>query len=212
MTISFIVSVGDQGQFTIPLKTIPLDQTGPTAPTKMSIDTPQLNHQRPQNSEPQQGEGKLGQPERYTPEDLPTPSDRPDADVVIFDGKCVFCISQVRKLLWLDGGKRLSYMSLHDPETSIRFPDLTYDQLMKQMYVVDRAGHRFGGADAVRYLSRRLPKLWGLSPLTHFPFTMPIQRWVYSRIAQRRYEIANKDGLECEGGTCDLHFGENSKE
>ena len=72
---------------------------------------------------------------RYTPEDLPTPAERPDGDVVIFDGKCVFCIGQVRNLLKFDGKERLAFMSLHDPEVTQRFPDLTYDQMMKQMYL-----------------------------------------------------------------------------
>ena len=51
-------------------------------------------------------------------------------------------------------------MSLHDPLVGERFPDLTHEQLMEQMYVVDRAGRRHGGAGAIRYLSRRLPRLW----------------------------------------------------
>ena len=145
---------------------------------------------------------------RYTPDDLPTPAERPGADIVIFDGKCVFCIGQVRNLLKLDGKDRLAFMSLHDPEVVQRFPDLTYDQMMKQMYVIDSAGNRYGGAEAVRYLSRRLPKLWILAPLTHIPFTLPIQQWVYDQVAKRRYKIANKDGLECDGGTCSVHFGD----
>ena len=143
---------------------------------------------------------------RYTPEDLPTPAQCPDADIVIFDGKCVFCTGQVRNLLKLDGKRRLTFMSLHDPEVQHKFPDLSYDQMMKQMYVVDTDGNRYGGANAVRYLSRRLPKLWILAPLTHIPYTLPIQQWVYDQVAKRRYKIANKDGLECDDGSCAIHF------
>ena len=170
----------------------------------MSIDTPKSD---PVATKPD----AIGneQAMRHTPDDLPTPADRPDADVVIFDGKCVFCTGQVRNLLKFDGKERLAYMSLHDPEVQRRFPDLTHDQMMKQMYVIDSAGNRYGGAKAVRYLSRRLPKLWILAPLTHIPFTLPIQQWVYDQVAKRRYKIANKDGLECDDdGTCSIHFGD----
>lgn len=163
----------------------------------MSIDTPKQDTVVSDDS---------GQPMRYTPDDLPTPADHPDADVVIFDGKCVFCAGQVRNLLKLDGKARLAFMSLHDPEVERRFPDLTHDQMMKQMYVIDSAGNRYGGARAVRYLSRRLPKMWILAPLTHIPFTLPIQQWVYDQVAKRRYKIANKDGLECDDGACSIHF------
>ena len=100
-------------------------------------------------------------------------------------------------------------MSLHDPEVAERYPDLTYDQMMKQMYIINQAGDRFGGAAAIRYLTRRLPKLWLAAPLTHIPFTLPIQQWCYDQVAKRRYKIANKDGMEdCDDGTCAVHFGE----
>ena len=144
---------------------------------------------------------------RYTPEDLPSPAERPDADVVIYDGKCVFCEKQVRNLLWFDGGQRLSFMSLHDPEVTRRYPELTYDQMMDQMYVVDSEGNYHGGAAAIRYLSRRLPKLWIVAPLTHIPFTLPIQQWFYNQIAKRRYKYAGKqDGPDCDSGACSIHF------
>lgn len=169
----------------------------------MSAAPPQSDGRDLPSKDPHDGDRKIL---RHTPEDLPIPEDLPNADVVIFDGKCVFCIGQVRNLLKLDGGERLSFMSLHDPEVTERYPDLTYDQMMEQMYVIDSAGSRYGGAAALRYLSRRLPKLWILAPLTHIPFTLPIQQWVYGQIARRRYKIANKDGRACEGGTCSIHF------
>ncbi len=169
----------------------------------MSIDTPKSDP-RVTNPEAIGNDGEM----RYTPDDLPTPTDRPDADIVIFDGKCVFCAGQVRNLMKLDGKERLAFMSLHDPQVERQFPDLTYDQMMKQMYVIDSDGNQYGGAKAVRYLSRRLPKLWILAPLTHIPFTLPIQQWVYDQVAKRRYKIANKDGMECGDDACSIHFGD----
>lgn len=145
----------------------------------------------------------------YTPDDLPTPAHLPAADVVIYDGKCVFCLGQVRNLKKFDGGSRLAFMSLHDPEVGERFPDLTFEQMMKQIYVVGQSGQRYGGAKAIRYLTRRLPKLWWAAPLTHIPFTLPIQQWCYDQVAKRRYKIANKDGsADCDSGACEIHFGD----
>jgi predicted DCC family thiol-disulfide oxidoreductase YuxK len=143
---------------------------------------------------------------------LPTPAELPDADVVIYDGKCVFCERQVRNLKWFDGKNRLAFVSLHDPWVAERYPDLTYDQMMDQMYVVPNAktgrdNERHGGAEALRYLSARLPKLWLAAPLFHLPFTMPIQQWVYRQVANRRYKIAGEQPDACgEDGTCDLHL------
>lgn len=132
---------------------------------------------------------------------LPEPAQRPTADIVIWDGQCNFCRSQVERLQALDSGK-LAYLSLHDPLVTELCPDLSQEQLMEQMWVVTPDGRRFGGADAARYLSRKLWKLWWLVPLLHLPMTMPLWRWIYAKIASRRYRISGRD---CQSGTCKLN-------
>ncbi|EMI16668.1 thiol-disulfide oxidoreductase [Rhodopirellula maiorica SM1] len=138
------------------------------------------------------------------PPKLPDPDENPDADVVIYDGQCNFCTSQVSNLRRLDwGGSRLTYLSLHDERVAERYPDLEYDDLMKQMYVVDRDGGRHGGADAVRYLTRRLPTIWIAAPILHIPGSAGLWRWMYNQVAKRRYKIAGKS---CENDACEIHF------
>ena len=137
------------------------------------------------------------------PENLPDPDEVPGADVVIYDGQCNFCRQQVQHLRrWDWGGRRLAYLSLHDPRVAQRYPDLSHDDLMEQMYVVDRRGGRRGGADAVRYLTRRLPLLWWAAPVLHFPGTTRLWRWAYRQVARRRYRLA---GRQCETDACSLH-------
>lgn len=142
---------------------------------------------------------------------LPDPADRPEADVVIYDGNCNFCISQVKNLRRLDCcGGRLSFLSLHDPRVSERYPDLTHDQLMAEMYIVDQKQQRHGGGDAVRYLSRRLPLLWIAAPILHLPGTANLWRYLYNQVAKRRYKLAGKKdgGSNCDGDACAVHFGD----
>lgn len=127
---------------------------------------------------------------------------------MIYDGRCVFCTASVRRLQWLDGRNRLAFLSLHDPLVTERFSDLSHEQLMEQLYIIPHSQpqQRLGGAAAVKYLSRRLPKLWIIAPLMHLPFSLPLWQWLYRQIAKRRYWIANKNGTACdEGGTCELH-------
>lgn len=136
--------------------------------------------------------------------ELPDPDTLSDADVVIYDGQCNFCrsgVANIRRLDW--GGKRLSYISLHDPRVAERFPDLSHQQMMEQMYVVDRSDRRHGGADAVRYLSRRLPLLWIAAPILHIPGTARLWRWMYRQLAKRRYKLAGKS---CENDVCSVHL------
>jgi predicted DCC family thiol-disulfide oxidoreductase YuxK len=101
--------------------------------------------------------------------DLPSPIEFPHADLVIFDGECVFCTAQVKNLKRFDGRNRLAFVSLHDKFVTDRFPDLSHEQMMEQIYIVpnSKTGYtdvRYGGADGVRYLTRRLPKLWIFAP------------------------------------------------
>ncbi len=123
-------------------------------------------------------------------------------DTILYDGDCRFCTSQIGILRRLDWGDRLDFVSLHDPSVPVRFPELSYEQLMEQMWVVSKDGRRFGGADAVRYLSTKMPSLFPLIPILHFPGMMPVWRACYRLIAKWRYRIAGKN---CSEGTCKLH-------
>ncbi len=135
---------------------------------------------------------------------LPQIEDRPEADVVIYDGHCRFCTNQVRRLAQWDGRGRLAFLSLHDKRVAERWPDLTHEQLMEQMYVVTPDGRRYGGAAAFRYLTRRLPWLWLLAPMLHIPFSLPLWQWGYRQIAKRRYRLGKIEA--CDGDTCQIHF------
>ena len=135
-------------------------------------------------------------------EPLPTPAERPGSDVVIYDGDCRICTAQVRKLPWWDCQSKLSYLSLHDPEVTRRFPDLTRDRMMTEMVIVDRDGGRHWGAEAIRYLTRRLRRLWWAAPVLYFPGSMFIWRPVYRWIARNRYRLS---GTQCDDGACALH-------
>jgi predicted DCC family thiol-disulfide oxidoreductase YuxK len=140
---------------------------------------------------------------------LLTPRELPSADIVIYDGQCVFCTRQVRNLQWWDGKNRLAFLSLHDEWVTKRFPELTHEQLMTQIYVIphQHPERHYGGASALRYLSRRLPKLWFAAPLLHIPLSLPLWQWLYRIVASRRYKIAGRSGHECDpDGTCELHF------
>src|SRR4029079_15001319 len=74
---------------------------------------------------------------------LPTPDENPDADVVIYDGHCKFCTAQVQNLARWDHTGRLALLSLHAPLVESRYPELTYDKLIEELYVVDQRGNRY---------------------------------------------------------------------
>jgi predicted DCC family thiol-disulfide oxidoreductase YuxK len=136
------------------------------------------------------------------PATLPSPADRPDADVVVYDGDCSMCTAQVAKLQRWDSAGRLAYLSLHDPEVQRRWPDMSHERLMTEMAVVDRHGERHWGPEAIRYLTRRLPRLWWAVPFTYFPGSMLLGRPLYRWIARNRYRFS---GSACDTGGCKVH-------
>ena len=123
---------------------------------------------------------------------------RPGHDTVLFDGRCRFCRGQIALVRRLDLGRALRFVSLHDAEAGRDFPELSREELERQMYVVDTGGRARGGAEAVRYLSRRLPLLWPLALPLHVPGSLPLWKAVYRFVARHRYGIAGT----CDEGTC----------
>ncbi|MGA0040185.1 MAG: thiol-disulfide oxidoreductase DCC family protein [Pirellulales bacterium] len=127
-----------------------------------------------------------------------TTAHHPDRDTVLYDGRCRFCRSQIALLRRCDLGGNLQFTSLHDPSVAVDFPELTYDDLLQQMYVINRRGHARGGAEAVRYLSRTLPLLWPMAALLHLPGSLPLWKALYAFVARHRMRIAGS----CDDGTC----------
>ncbi len=140
---------------------------------------------------------------------LPDMDQRPESDIVIYDGECRFCQAQVARLNWFANG-RLTFVSLHDERVAARFAQLSREQLMEQMYVVAFDGRQYGGAAALRYLSRRLPRLWFAAPLLHIPFSLPFWQWLYGLVARHRYRIAGKS-VSCDGDACRIHVDKSSR-
>jgi predicted DCC family thiol-disulfide oxidoreductase YuxK len=138
---------------------------------------------------------------------LPSPAERPEADVVIYDGHCEFCKAQVQKLLFWDCQAKLSYLSLHDPEVARRWPDVDHDRLLQEMLIIDRQRRRHWGPEAIRYLTHRLLRLWWAAWVFYIPGVMFVWRRIYRWVARNRYRLSGKrGGKACASGACELHF------
>lgn len=138
---------------------------------------------------------------------LPSPADRPHADVVLYDGQCVFCRQGMERLQWWDCQAKLAYLSIHDPQVAQLWPDVSHDRLLEEMCLIEggkQQGRRHWGADAVKVFTRRLRRLWWLMPVMHFPGMMLIARPVYRWVARNRYLIAGKRE-DCDSGSCSIH-------
>jgi len=134
---------------------------------------------------------------------LPSPAERPAADVVIYDGNCSICSAQIRKLVWWDSRQQLAYLSLHDSEVQQRWPDMSHDRLMEEMCLVDAQGKQHWGPEAIRYLTCHLRRLWWATPLTMFPGSMLLWRPLYRWVAANRYRLSAAQA--CDNEACRVH-------
>ena len=121
-------------------------------------------------------------------------------DLVLYDGHCRFCQANMKLLRKLDRGRRLSYLSLHEPEAANCVADIAPADVLREMYVVTE-NKRYGGIDAVRHLTRRLPLLWWLAPILHFPGTRRLWGGLYRKVARNRFLFGR---ASCENGICSL--------
>ena len=135
---------------------------------------------------------------------LPTPADRPNADTVIYDGKCGFCQHQMGKLDRWDKDGQLAYVSLHDPQVAERLPELSKDDLMREICLVSKAGQRIHGADAFKYIARQLRAPWPVSLAMRIPLSMPVWRFLYRQFARQRHRLSQR--YACKDDSCEVHL------
>lgn len=152
---------------------------------------------------------------------FPYPTEVDRSHLVIFDGRCVFCTAQIRSIYRLDFLRKLTFISLHDPKIAEWFPDLSYEELMKQIYVIPNfsmdTDHRklkkLEADKGIRFLALRNLLFLPIGILLSIPFTQPLWNYLYHQVAKRRYYFGKvkpgSEGQSCEeGGTCHLHFGD----
>ncbi len=116
------------------------------------------------------------------------PSGREPRWTVIYDGHCPLCIRTMVILDYLDPGDRLKQLDLErqwDQVTPLA-PSLSREQARHAMHVVTPSGDVQQGFDAFRELTRALPLLWPLAPITHAPFARTIGTRIYAVVARGR--------------------------
>ena len=109
------------------------------------------------------------------------------------------------KRMWAQAGREGSLMpGSMDAERTAQKTWIRYMRAGEEMCVIEKGtGKHHWGAEAVRYLSRRLPRLWPLAPVMHFPGMMLVAKPVYAWVSRNRYLIAGK-AEDCDNGACAL--------
>jgi len=130
----------------------------------------------------------------------------PGRTVVLYDGLCKFCVAGMKRLLALARPGAIEPVNFQESGVLDRFPGISHEACMRQMYLVTPEGKVYGGFEAaVRALATR-PVLGRLA----YAYYLPGVRWLcdclYAAIARHRYRILGKvtEG-DCPEGACALH-------
>lgn len=136
----------------------------------------------------------------------------PGHPVVLYDGHCKFCIAGMKRLLSLARPGTVEAVNFQEPGALDRFPGISHEACMRQMYLITNQGQVFAGFEAAVQALATRPFLGWLAKLYYLPILRLILDLTYALIAANRYRILGRAVAagECEGGTCALHLPVNS--
>ncbi len=123
--------------------------------------------------------------------------------IVLYDGHCGLCLRSMFVLSlcdWLNTLKAVDFRVVDDRKAFA--PDITERSLDKSMHIkLSNPSTGSGqvryltGFDAFRYMTKRLPPLWPLTPLLWIPGVAPVGRRIYKRIADSRKKCDHENCL-----------------
>lgn len=137
----------------------------------------------------------------------PAATTPPGRHVVLYDGLCKFCLAGMRRLLALARPGAIEPVNFQEPGALDRFPGISHEDCMRQMYLVTPEGKVYAGFEAaVRAVATRR-FIGRLAFLYYLPGLRMLLDALYALIARHRYKIMGKLVAkgECSDGTCALH-------
>jgi predicted DCC family thiol-disulfide oxidoreductase YuxK len=122
---------------------------------------------------------------------------------VLYDGSCSLCRASVARLRRMDRGGRVAQLDLHDPQASVKFPQVDREEAMRLMQAVDGNGRVYSGVDAWAHIGLSLPGWKLLAWILLVPGIHFIGGAIYGWVARNRYRW-NQD--LCADGSCKVHL------
>jgi predicted DCC family thiol-disulfide oxidoreductase YuxK len=126
---------------------------------------------------------------------------------VLYDGACSLCRASVARLRRMDRGGRVAVMDLHDPQATVKFPQVDREEAMRLMQAVDSKGRVFSGVDAWARIGLSLPGWKLLAWILLVPGIHFIASLVYAWVARNRYRWNQE---LCADGSCAVHLDHTS--
>src|SRR5678815_5761699 len=90
-------------------------------------------------------------------------------DVVLYDGRCRFCVAGARRLASLARPGAIEMRDFQVPGVLAAYPQLTYEACMRAMQLVTTDGRVYEGAEAVARVLMTRPVLGVVARLYYVP-------------------------------------------
>lgn len=117
--------------------------------------------------------------------------------VIVYDGACRFCTSQVHWIQQRDRDGVFEFVSSGASGLLERFPQLRDHDLNSGLRAILPDGRTAIGADGVYEIALRLRGWRRMAWLYRVPGLGPLWRRVYASIAARRYQLAGRCDESC---------------
>ena len=124
--------------------------------------------------------------------------DTSNRGVVVYDGDCSFCRTQIERMREKDKSGCFEFVPRQTPGLDDRFPQLKEGDFDTGMRLIQPDGRVHVGADAVYEISRRLPLWRRVAWLYRVPGIHALARRAYAWIAAHRRSL----GRTCDDGAC----------
>jgi len=129
--------------------------------------------------------------------------------ILLYDGRCGFCLLSVRRLKTLDVFGRIDPVDFHGvADLTHLHPALTEARCRSRMQLIEPHGMLTEGFDSARRLCLRLPLAWPLATVLYLPGARWVGRRVYDWVAGRRFGF--HAGQLCQTNQCAIRSGETS--
>jgi predicted DCC family thiol-disulfide oxidoreductase YuxK len=122
----------------------------------------------------------------------------PQPLVIVYDGDCGFCRSQIARIRRRDRQGRFEYAAKQTPGLFERFPALEGMNLNSGLRVITPDSTIHVGPDAVYAIARKLPRWRWAAWLCRVPGVHALLRGTYAWVASRRYSL----NARCDDGAC----------
>ncbi|WP_347862519.1 DUF393 domain-containing protein [Salimicrobium sp. PL1-032A] len=121
--------------------------------------------------------------------------------VVLYDEQCPLCISTKKWVERLDWNNRLLWLSLQQMEAHTDLGERKKQDIREQLHLYDPKRREHVGFDAVTYICKECPLLYGFGKIFAWPAVRKAGIPVYRFIADNRYRVGIHD---CRDGACSV--------